>query len=79
MYQRCRLQDSVTITCVPIYWLDTNWLVSITLPNKSSTPTTELYLIKSITTDYGTSSTQTINLMKYYPYYPSIQNGKEFI
>ena len=72
LYQRCRLQDSVSITCVPIYWLDTNWLISITLPNKSSTPTTELYLIKSITTDYGTSSTQTINLMKYYPYYPSI-------
>lgn len=72
LYRRCRLQDSVSITCVPIYWLDTNWLVSITLPNKSSTPTTELYLIKSITTDYGTSSTQTINLMKYYPYYPSI-------
>lgn len=72
LYQRCRLQDSVTITCVPIYWLDTNWLISITLPNKNGTETTELYLIKSITTDYGTSSTQTINLMKYYPYYPSI-------
>ena len=72
LYQRCRLQDSVTITCVPVYWLDTNWLISITLPNKNTTEITELYLIKSITTDYGTSNTQTINLMKYYPYYPSI-------
>lgn len=71
LYQRCRLLDSVTITCVPIYWLDTNWLIEITLPNANSVEETNQYLIKSINTTFGTSGTQSISLMRYYPYYPS--------
>lgn len=71
LYQRCRLLDSVTITCVPIYWLDTNTLIEITLPNVNSTEETNQYLIKSINTTFGVSGTQSISLMRYYPYYPS--------
>ena len=71
LYQRCRLQDSVTLTTVPIYWLDTNWLIEITLPNKTdeNKRKTEQFLIKSINTTIGSDSTQTIQLMRYYPYY----------
>lgn len=71
LYQRCRLQDSVTLTCVPIYWLDTNWLIEITLPYRTSENKrkTEQFLIKSINTTIGADSTQTIQLMRYYPYY----------
>ena len=71
LYQRCRLQDSVTLTTVPIYWLDTNWLIEITLPNKSdeNKRITGQFLIKSISTTLGTDGTQTIQLMRYYPYY----------
>lgn len=70
LYQRCRLQDSVTIQCVPIYWLDTNWLIEITLPNRNENNTeTAQYLIKSINTSCGVSETQSIQLMRYYPYY----------
>ena len=71
LYQRCRLQDSVTLTTVPIYWLDTNWLIEITLPNMSdeNKRITGQFLIKSINTTLGTDGTQTIQLMRYYPYY----------
>jgi hypothetical protein len=72
LYQRCRLLDTVTITVVPQYWLDVNWLVEITFPNKNGKEETNQYLIKTITTDGGVDSQQTISLMRYYPYYPSI-------
>lgn len=66
LYLRCRLLDNVTINCVPIYWLDVNWVVEITLPNKYGIETTEKYIIKSINTTFGVSSAQSITLMKYY-------------
>ena len=70
LYQRCRLQDKVTIQCVPIYFLDTNWLIEITLPNRDKeSEETAKYLIKSINTSCGVSEIQTIQLMRYYPYY----------
>jgi hypothetical protein len=73
LYQRCRLQDNLTITCLPIYWLDTNWLIEITLPNEQSgKEETAQYLIKSISTDGTMSGTQTVTLVRYYPYYPII-------
>ena len=67
MYLRCRLQDTVTLTCIPIYWLDVNNIIEITLPNKQGTETTEKYIVKNISTSLGSSSTQSIKAMKYYP------------
>ena len=61
------MQDSLTLECVPILWLDVNWLVEITLPNETEK---EQYIIKSISTNLGVQGTQTITLMKYYPLYP---------
>lgn len=72
LYLRCRLQDQVELTCVPVYWLDVNWLVNITLPNKQSPNThKEQYVIKKINTTLGVNGTQNITMMKYYPLYPS--------
>lgn len=72
LYTRCRLQDQIEITCVPIYWLDVNWLIEITLPNKQSTHNDkQLYIIKKINTTLGVNGTQSITLMKYYPFYPA--------
>ena len=68
LYTRCKLQDNVIINCVPIYWLDVNWVVEITLPNKQGIEVTEKYLIKEI----STSDTQSVTLMKYYPYYSEV-------
>ena len=67
LYLRCRLQDQLTITTVPIYWLDVNWLIEITLPNKQGEEETEKYIIKKISTNVGVNATQVITLMKYYP------------
>lgn len=69
LYQNCRFQDVVSITCVPIYWLDVNWLIEITLPNKQGLEKKEQYLIKTIDTSVGVSGTQTVSLMRYYPYF----------
>ena len=72
LYLRCRLQDQVELTCIPVYWLDVNWLVNITLPNKQSPNTQkEQYIIKKINTTLGVNGTQNITMMKYYPLYPS--------
>ena len=71
LYLRCRLQDQIEITCVPVYWLDVNWLTNITLPNEQSgQQETEQYIIKTINTTLGVNGTQTITMMKYYPLYP---------
>ena len=70
LFQRCRLQDQITLTCVPVYWLDVNKLVSITLPTEDEeNPKTELYVIKNINTTLSVDGTQQITLMKYYPLY----------
>lgn len=69
LYTRCRLQDKISITCVPIYWLDVNWLIEITLPNKQGIEETNQYIIKSINTTLGVDGTQSISLIRYYPFY----------
>lgn len=73
LYLRCRLQDQLELTCVPVYWLDVNWLINITLPNKQGNKAQkEQYIIKKISTTLGVTGTQNITLMKYYPFYPSV-------
>ena len=71
LYTRCRLQDQLELTCVPVYWLDVNWLIEITLPNKQTqVEQKEQYMIKKISTTLGVNGSQNITLMKYYPFYP---------
>ena len=70
LYTRCKLQDQIELTCVPVYWLDVNWLISITLPNKQGKEETQKYIIKKISTTLGVNGTQNITMMKYYPFYP---------
>ena len=65
LYTRCRLQDAITLTCIPVYWLDVNNVIEITLPNEEK----EKYIIKSISVGGGVSGTQTIQCQKYYSYY----------
>lgn len=72
LYLRCKLQDQIQLSCVPIYWLDVNWVVQITLPNKQGIEETNLYITKKINTTLGMNGTQDITLMKYYPFYPTI-------
>lgn len=69
LFQRCRLQDTITLNIVPVYWLDVNKLVEISLPNETGDLVKEKYVIKSINTTLGVNGTQTVTLMKYYPLY----------
>lgn len=71
LYTRCKLQDSITLNCLPIYWIDVNKVISITLPNKQGNEETNLYIIKSVNTTYGITGIQSIQCMRYYPYYSS--------
>ena len=66
IYQRCRMNDSITLTSVPIYWSEVNWLVSYTPLGQK---VVNQYLIRSITTDLTHDGTQTYNLVRWYPYY----------
>lgn len=68
LYLKARRHDTITLTCVPLYWLDVNQLVSYTLPN-NDTDKADYWIIKSISTDFDVSGTQTVTMMRYYPLY----------
>lgn len=73
LYNRCKLTDSINITCVPILWLDVNTLFEITVPatNEKVEPEVCQYIVKSINTTFGVDGTQTIQASRYYPFYES--------
>lgn len=69
LWLRTRLEDNVTLSCVPVYSLQTNTVVSKTLTNQTS-PT--LFIIKTISTNLSYQGTQTVQMITYYPLYPTI-------
>lgn len=71
IYLRARLHDSITITSVPIYWLEVNDVIEYNLPN-NNTGNSDLWLVKSINTDVSVNGTQTISAIRYYPLYADI-------
>ena len=66
LYNYTRMNDSLTLTGVPIYWLDVNTVAEYTTQFDNQT---NLYLIKSINIDLSESGSQTINMIKFYNYY----------
>lgn len=68
LYTRCRLNDNLSLTCLPIYWLDVNWLVNITLPTENEV---KPFIIKEISISSGATATQSITLVSYYDFYPN--------
>ena len=66
LYTRCRLNDNVSLTTLPIYWLDVNWLIDITLPTEN---TVKRFITKEITISSGVTATASIQLMSYYDFY----------
>ena len=71
VYLCSRLHDSISIACVPIYWLDVNQIIEYTLPN-NNTGEKDLWLIKNINTDISVSGVQSISAIRYYPLYANI-------
>nr|DAH32581.1 MAG TPA: protein of unknown function DUF5048 [Caudoviricetes sp.] len=67
-YWKCRLNDNITLSVVPIPWIDVNIVVSHA-PKQGDV--TNRYIIKSFSVDYGSvSSTMSITMITFYPYYP---------
>lgn len=72
IYWKCRLNDSIALTCIPIPWVDVNILVSHA---PKSGDRQKKYMIKSFSASYGDSTTMTINAISYYPYYAPPRSG----
>lgn len=71
LYHRCRLNDKITLNCVPIWYLDVNQVISYTPhTNIASHYGDNLYLIQSISMDLSSGGTMSITMNKYYPTYP---------
>ena len=71
IYLRSRLHDNIQIVSAPIYWLEVNNIIEYNLPNSNSEES-DLWLIKSISTDISPSGTQNISATRYYPLYADI-------
>lgn len=74
IYLRCRLNDTVQLTTIPIYYLDVHQLASYTPKANNSFQITYQYMIQSISFDLSETGVQTIALSKYYPAYPVISS-----
>ena len=71
IYLRSRLHDNIQIVSAPIYWLEVNNIIEYNLPNNNSEES-DLWLIKSISTDISPNGTQNISATRYYPLYADI-------
>ena len=66
LYWKCRLNDGISLSCIPIPWLDVNILISHA-PRQSAQQ--KQYMIKSFSASYGDVAAMTINAISYYAYY----------
>ena len=66
IYQRSRLNDSISMETIPIPWMDTNIVISHRFGQKQEP---SKYIVKSFNVDYATGGTMTINAISWYPYY----------
>ena len=66
IYQRSRLNDSISMETIPIPWMDANIVISHRFGQKQEP---SKYIVKSFNVDYATGGTMTINAISWYPYY----------
>lgn len=67
IYWRCRLNDNITLSTIPIPWLDVNILFTHSIKNSNNN---EQWIIDKYSVDYSETGEMTITAHKYYPYYP---------
>lgn len=63
LFLHSNMNDSITLTCVPVYWLDVNIVVSYT---SLRTQETNLYMIKSINMGLAPSDSMTVTMVRLY-------------
>ncbi len=64
LYLHTNMNDTIQLSCVPVYWMDVNLLCEYTSCRNNKTGQ---YLIKSINFGLAPSDNMTVNLMKFYP------------
>lgn len=64
LWLHTNMNNSITLTCVPVYWLDVNLLVSYT---SMVTKETNLYIIKSINFGLAPGDVMTVDMIRFYP------------
>jgi hypothetical protein len=65
LYLHCRMEDTIDLTMVPIYWLDVNQKIYINEAGINAA-----YITKSIQIDLKPSGTMQVNAIKFYPDMP---------
>ena len=65
IYQRSRLNDSISMETIPIPWMDANIVISHRFGQKQEP---SKYIVKSFSVDYAIGGTMTINAITWYPY-----------
>lgn len=68
IYLRCRLNDTINVTTVPIYWADVGWKVNYRPLDGN---VINQYLVQSVSVDLAPDGKQTWNLSRFYPLYES--------
>lgn len=63
LWLHTNMNNSVTLSCVPVFWLDVNQVVEYTLQRNG---TKNKYLIKSINIGLGVGDNMTINMVQIY-------------
>lgn len=69
LWKHTNLNNSLTLSIIPVYWLDVNILVEYTLKRNN---VKNQYLVKSINLGLSPTDTATIKMIQYYPDTPSI-------
>ena len=69
LYLHANMNDSINLTCVPVYWADVNILVNYTTKRNN---TKSKYIIKSVNFGLAPSDTMTVSMIKFYPSSPYI-------
>lgn len=69
LYLRTRLQDTITLTCLPVPWLDVGVLVEYTLKRNNEK---RQYIIQSISYGFDVDDTMSVTMHRYYPNYTII-------
>lgn len=69
LYLHSQMQDSLTLSCVSVPWLDVNTLVEYTSLRNNIT---SQYIIKSISYGFDVDDYMEVNMIKFYPEYAEI-------
>ena len=72
LWMHTNMNNTIQLTCVPVYWLDVNILVEYT-DNQSKT--TNQYIIKSINYGLAPTDNMTVTMIKFYPEQTAIVNN----